>query len=251
MRWDFLNNETQFGFAHRGGNTIAPENTVAAFSHAQSLGYRFLETDVHVTADGVLVAFHDDSLERITGRPGTISERSWDELSNIELEGGHSIPTMAELFETFPAAHFNIDPKANNAVEPLARTIQSHNALSRVCIGSFSDRRIFRMRKLLGPRLCTSPAPIHAGAILASAFTRWPATFGHAALQIPNSLGPIQLDAGIVERFQKNGFQVHVWTINERSEMERLLDLGVDAVMTDDVDLLAAVLAERGTPLKG
>lgn len=249
MPWDYLNNDTQFGFAHRGGNTSAPENTVAAFSHAQALGYRFLETDVHVTTDGVLVAFHDNNLERITGTPGAISDRSWAELTEIKLEGDHHIPTMDELFETFPDAHFNIDPKEASAVKPLVASIQRHGAISRVGIGAFSDRRIARVRALLGPKLCTSPAPVHALAILASVFSRRPITFGHGALQIPPALGPVSLTESLVERIHEMGLQVHVWTINDRPEMERLLDLGVDAVMTDNVDLLAEVLAARGTPL--
>ncbi len=250
MAWEFLNNKTQFGFAHRGGNTVAPENTIAAFAHAQSLGYRFLETDVHVTTDGVLVAFHDNNLERITGTPGAISDRSWAELSEIRLEGGHQIPTMDELFETFPTAHFNIDPKENDAVAPMAAAIQSHGALGRVCVGAFSDRRVAHARELLGPNLCTSPAPAHAATIAASAFGPRPVTFGHGAMQIPSRVGPARLTADMVARLQRLGLQVHVWTINQRTQMEELLEMGVDAVMTDDVDLLAEVLAERGTPLE-
>lgn len=246
MRWDYLNTTGQFGFAHRGGNTVAPENTVAAFTNAQNLGYRYLETDVHVTTDGVLVAFHDNNLERITGRPGKISERSWQELGQIQLDGGHSIPTMSELFETFPDAHFNIDPKENDAVGPLAEVIAAHNAIDRVGIGAFSDRRISRMRELLGPTLCTSPGPLHAAIIFSSSILSRPTTFGHGMLQIPTSAGPVNLTAAMVERAHDAGLQVHVWTINDRDEMIRLLEMGVNAIMTDKVELLAEVLAERG-----
>lgn len=249
MAWDFLNNTTQFGFAHRGGNATAPENTVAAFGHARSLGFRFLETDVHATTDGVLVAFHDNDLERITGSPGRISDRSWGELREIRLDDGHKIPTMDELFETFPDAHFNIDPKANDAVEPLIDAIRKHDALSRVCVGAFSDRRIAHIRSRLGPELCTSPAPMHAAAILTSLYSPRPTTFGHACLQIPPKLGRFSLTGSAVARFHRLGLQVHVWTINEKAEMVRLLDMGVDAIMTDEVEILAEVLAERGIPL--
>jgi glycerophosphoryl diester phosphodiesterase len=246
MKWEYLNTSGQFGFAHRGGNTVAPENTVAAFANAQRLGFRFLETDAHVTTDGVLVAFHDSNLERITGKPGKISERSWAELSEIRLDGGHSVPTMSELFETFPDAHFNIDPKENDAVAPLAEVIQAHNAIDRVGIGAFSDRRISTMRELLGPRLCTSPGPIHTAVILGSAFLSRTVTFGHGMLQVPRSVGPVDLTPAMVKRAHAAGLQVHVWTINEREEMVRLLDMGVNAIMTDQVELLAEVFAERG-----
>ena len=246
MKWEYLNTSSQFGFAHRGGNTVAPENTVAAFANAQRLGFKFLETDVHVTTDGVLVAFHDNNLERITGKPGRISERTWAELHEIRLDGGHSIPTMSELFETFPDAHFNIDPKEDEAVAPLAEMIQAHDAIGRVGIGSFSDRRISTMRELLGPRLCTSPGPVHAAVIFGSAFLKRAVTFGHAMLQVPPSTGPVGLTSAMVGRAQGAGLQVHVWTINEREEMVRLLDMGVNAIMTDRVELLDEVLAERG-----
>ncbi len=153
---------------------------------------------------------------------------------------------MSELFETFPDAHFNIDPKENDAVGPLAEVIAAHNATDRVGIGAFSDRRISRMRELLGPRLCTSPGPVHAAIIFGAAFLSRPRTFGHGMLQVPRSAGSVDLTEAMVERAHGAGLQVHVWTINERSEMVRLLDMGVNAIMTDKVELLAEVLGDRG-----
>ncbi|MEZ5230981.1 MAG: glycerophosphodiester phosphodiesterase family protein [Acidimicrobiales bacterium] len=170
-RFAFLAEATPFGLAHRGGNEVAAENTVAAFEHAVSLGFDHLETDVHCTLDGVLVAFHDAGLERVAGLPGTIADHTWATLSQVEIGDGQRIPTMASLLETFPTTRFNIDPKADAAVEPLIKLLRLHEAIDRVCIGSFSDDRIGRLSAALGPGLCTSAGPRHIAALWAAAHT--------------------------------------------------------------------------------
>ena len=149
-------------FAHRGGASDAPENTVPAFAAAVALGYRYLETDVHVTVDGVLVAFHDDDLTRTCGVAGRISELPWSEVATARVDGQAPIPTMDELFETWPDARWNIDCKSDGAVAPLADAVRRHAALDRVCVASFSDRRIRDLRRRLGRDLCTAAG--HVGA---------------------------------------------------------------------------------------
>ena len=237
----FLDFPGVIAFAHRGGTSTAPENTVASFDSAVQLGYRYLETDVHPTADGVLVAFHDVTLQRIAGDSRAIAEVGWDELSEIGFDG-HFIPRMDDLLERFPHARFNIDPKVDEAVEPLARLLIDSESVDRVCVGAFSDARVERMRQLVGPRLCTSPGPRST----VSAALPWPLAGGHPCVSIPNTLGSFRLGGRLVRRFQKQGYRVHVWTINERAEMERLIDLGVDGIMTDECSLLKQVLEERG-----
>lgn len=246
----FLDVDGVIAFAHRGGTTAAPENTSASFEHASSLGFRYLETDVHRSADGVLVAFHDVGLTRWTGEDRTIAQMSWDELSEIDLaftdEAGvvhhHPIPTMHQLFERFPNSRWNIDPKADDAVELLADTITAHGAIDRVCIGAFSDARVARMRALLGPRLCTSPGPRG----ILSALLPWPLPRTQPCVSIPTVMGSIRLNRTIVKRFTSQGYRVHVWTVNEAEEMHRMIELGVDGIMTDDCELLRSVLRERG-----
>ncbi len=247
MAWPFLDTDRPFGFAHRGGFGAGPENTVAAFTHATELGYRYLETDVHKTADDVLVAFHDGQLERVAGLPGAIADYSWDRLSDVQLEGGHRIPRLSELLEAFPDARFNIDPKADDAVELLIETIRHHDAADRVCIGSFSDARIDRVRRSFDDRLCTSPGPVGAAKVLLAAllYPRWHPPYG--CLQIPPAAGGLSLSsAWLIRRIQRLGLQVHFWTVNEESEMERLLDNGADAIITDEIETLRRVLAARG-----
>lgn len=213
-----------------------------AFEHAVSLGFDYLETDVHLSSDGVLVAFHDADLERITGRPGTIADRTWDELRAIDL-GGASIPRLDELLSSFPTAKFNIDPKVDEAVGPLGDAIAAFDAVDRVGIGAFDDARITSLQERFGPTLCTSPGPMelltYLGAPTASAFET------HGCLQIPPSFGEFELTAELLDAAHDLGLQVHVWTINEEAEMRRLLDLGVDAVMTDRIALLKDVLIDR------
>lgn len=213
-----------------------------AFEHAVSLGFRYLETDVHVTADGVLVAFHDADLERITGSPGTIADRTWAELAAIDL-GGASIPRLDDLLSTFPDARFNIDPKVDAAVVPLGDVIAAHDAVGRVGIGAFDDARITALQQRFGPELCTSPGPAELLGYLARPSDDAFAT--HGCLQIPPTFGAFELTSELIAAAHALDLQVHVWTINDVADMHRLLDLGVDAVMTDRVSDLKATLIER------
>lgn len=247
MSWTYLDGRAPLAFAHRGGNGDAPENTVAAFRRATGLGYQYLETDVHATADGVLVAFHDGGLERVAGLPGAIEEYSWDRLSQVRLDGDHGIPRLTELLETFPDSRFNIDPKADAAVDLLVDVIRDHDAVDRVCVGSFSEARVRRARAALGERLCTSPGPTGMVKVLKAAYLNrgWRPPYG--CVQIPVRSGVIPLDSsGLIDRLHQLGLQVHFWTINERTEMIRLLDRGADGIITDEIEMLKDVLIERG-----
>jgi glycerophosphoryl diester phosphodiesterase len=244
----YLDHPLPIAFAHRGGASDAPENTIGAFAAAVALGYRYLETDVHVTADGVLVAFHDDKLDRVTDRTGAISDLTWDEVRAARVDGVGEISRMADLLEAFPDARFNIDPKADASVDPLADLIARTGSIDRVCVGAFSDRRIARLRKALGPRLCTALGPRGVAQLelatkgLPSA-RRLPA----ACAQVPMSLGKVTLvDAGFIAAAHKRSIQVHVWTIDDPDDMHRLLDLGVDGIMTDRPAVLRDVLMQRG-----
>lgn len=231
---------------------MAPENTLAAFAAAVESGYSHLETDVHLTADGVLVAFHDDSLDRVAGHEARIRDMTVAEVQAIEIGDGHRIPRMEELFEAFPESYFNIDPKSDEAVEPLARLIERFGVVDQVCIGSFSDERISRIRALLGDRLCTSPGPRGALKVVAASllWPRWSPPYG--CLQIPTEAYGIRLDRPwLIRRIQRLGVQVHFWTINDADEMHRVLDAGADAIITDAIDVLVEVLTARSGRLGG
>jgi glycerophosphoryl diester phosphodiesterase len=229
--------------AHRGGASEAPENTMPAFAHAVALGYRYLETDVHATADGVLVAFHDADLARTCGRPGRIDELPWSGVSAARVDGREPIPRLDELLEAFPDARVNIDCKADSAVHALVATVRRTASGRRVCVGAFSDRRLLRLRGMLGPDVCTSLGPGQIAALRVLGRTAG----GGLAAQVPVRQGPVLVtDAAFVRRAHRAGLQVHVWTVDDAAEMGRLLDLGVDGIMTDRPSTLKDVLQGRG-----
>jgi len=245
----FYQQEHPLAIAHRGGTEAAPENTLAAFSAATALGYRHLETDVHLSADGVLIAFHDDQLDRVTDRTGQVSELSWEQIRSARIAGSDPIPTLDELLEAFPSSFFNIDAKSDAAVDTLVQTLQHHNAVGRVCVAAFSHRRLRRLRELLGPDQCTAASPKEVAQLMAAARLRSssvPTGLDYHCVQVPVKQGAIPLlTQGFVNTVHARNCQVHAWTINDPAEMHRLLDLGVDGIITDHPSLLRFVLTER------
>jgi glycerophosphoryl diester phosphodiesterase len=245
----FLDWPGPLAFAHQGAHSPdgPGENTLEAFAAAVALGYRYLETDAHVTRDGVLVAFHDDDLDRLTGGRGTIGDLPYDEVRHALVRGREQIPLLEDLLTTFPDARINIDPKHDAAVDPLIDLIERTGSVDRVCIGAFSDRRLARVRARLGPDVCTSMGPRQVARLLAAARGLPAGAFSAACVQVPVRRGPVPLVTGrLVATAHERGLQVHVWTVDDADEMRDLLDLGVDGIMTDRADILRGVLEDRG-----
>ena len=221
-----------------------------AFQAAVDLGYRYLETDVHLTADSVVVAFHDSVLDRVTDRTGPIGQARWEEVAAARIAGTGTIPSLDELLDAFPRARLNIDPKSDEVLEPLLDRLRARGAIDRVCIGSFSDRRLRRARLLAGPGLCTGLGPREVAALRAASIGL-PIASGRssagACVQVPPAARGVPI---VTERFvdeaHRRGLVVHVWTIDDPAEMGRLLDLGVDGIMTDRPEILRDVLRQRG-----
>jgi glycerophosphoryl diester phosphodiesterase len=246
----FLDLPGPVAFAHRGGAAHHPENSWPAFEHAVGLGYRYLETDVHATADGVLVAFHDHTLDRATDRDGRISRMPHKEVAAARIDGREPIPLLEDLLAAWPDARFNIDVKEEPAIRPLARVLARVGAWDRVCVCSFSSRRLSATRRALARPVCMALSPtalaavrmsrnlIGGGAVLA----RRLASEGMRCAQVPATIAT----RGFIRRAHALGLQVHVWTVNDRTEMTCLLDIGADGIMTDETVLLREVLAERG-----
>jgi glycerophosphoryl diester phosphodiesterase len=241
-------------FAHRGGayhpEIEGLENTVAAFRHASDLGYRYLETDVHATRDGVLLAFHDSVLDRVTDCKGEIASLAYAEVEAALISGREQVPTLARLFDEFPGANFNIDVKAGGAVGPLADFIAARAAWDRVLVGSFSPRHLREFRRLTEGRVATSAHPLEVAAYVLSPSARLAdlLTRGHPkALQIPRRRGPLRIaHRRLIARAHRTGKHVHVWTIDDPDEMRELIACGVDGLMTDRTDLLKDVLIASG-----
>lgn len=249
----FLQHPTVLAFAHRGGayhpEVEGLENTAAAFRHAVDLGYSYLETDVHVTSDGVLLAFHDEVLDRVTDRTGSIATSTYDEVQRALVGGRERVPTLSDLFDAFPEVRFNIDLKAEAAAPALAAFIEERGAWDRVLVGSFSRRRLATFRRLTRGRIATSAHPLEVVAYLllpgrvARALTRG----RPVALQVPHRRGPLTVAGSrLLRHAHRAGLHVHVWTIDDPEEMTALLDRGVDGLITDRTDILRDVLRSRG-----
>ena len=218
-----------------------------AFQRAIDLGYISLETDIHATRDGVLLAFHDDDLSRTCGRKGLISELDYEDVSQARVNGTESIPLLDDLLTAWPQAHINIDCKSDQALEPLVSRLALGDIFERVCIGSFSDKRLSVLRQRFGSYLCTSMGPREVTKLRLGSWIRHTADFQNVnAAQVPVSQGPVTIvDRTFISAAHKADIQVHVWTIDEPEEMKRLLDLGVDGIMTDRPAVLKDVLLER------
>jgi len=243
----YLDHQGPLAIAHRGGAGDHPENTERAFRHAVELGFTHVETDVHVTADGVAIAFHDDVLDRVTDRVGTIAALPWSEVRRAMVDGTDEICRLDQLLDGFPNTRFNLDPKHDAAVESLAEVLRRTNAKSRVCVGSFSDKRLDRMRALMGDGLCTGTGPRRTLLLLLNSL-RIPVRPRHAMVaQVPvKSNGITIVNRRFVRAAHRLGMHVHVWTIDEPAEIERLLDLGVDGIMTDLPEVLKSTYERRG-----
>src|SRR4051795_7482129 len=215
--------------AHRGGAIEHLENTMPAFEDCVAMGYRYLETDVQVTADGVLVAFHDSSLERVTDRSGRVDSLSWAELSQARIGSREPILSLEDLLGVTPDVRFNLDIKAAGVLAPLVRTVRRLDAAGRICLASFSDARVAAARRVFGPQVCTSLGPKGVAALRLSSYS--PRAAGlvrmHAGCaQVPLQLGGRALvDERFVAAAHARGLQVHVWTVDTPEESAAMLDL--------------------------
>lgn len=236
--------------AHRGLALEAPENTLLAFLHAVNAGATHVETDVHASADGVAMVSHDDDLARVAGREVAVRQLTAAELRRVQLGAGQGFCSLAEALDAFPTTRFNIDVKSADAVPGTVKAIRDANATSRVLIGSFSQaRRISTITQL--PGVATSVSA--SGALRAVHAARAGATSllarvlaGIDAVQLPMKVaGATVVTPRAIRTFHAVGVEVHIWTINDPVQMERLLDAGVDGIVTDRADLALPIVAAR------
>jgi glycerophosphoryl diester phosphodiesterase len=254
----FLDHPGPIAYAHRGGSLENPENSLAAMGHAIDLGYRYLETDTRLTADGALVVIHDDDLSRTTDRKGAVSKLTWAEVHSARLRNADGsvsaerVPRLEEIFESWPEARITVDAKDDRTIGPLVDLVRRFDAVDRVCLGSFSGKRTATMREQLGEALCTVCGPLDVVRMRLGSVGGALGRVAGACAQVParqKVVGPAGVpivDGAFLGAAHKRGVPVHVWTVNDEAEMRRLLDLGVDGIMSDRPTLLREVLVARG-----
>ncbi|GLE52827.1 glycerophosphodiester phosphodiesterase family protein [Mycobacterium montefiorense] len=249
---EYLRSTGRIAMAHRGFTSFRfPMNSMGAFHEAAKLGFRYIETDVRATRDGVAVILHDRQLPAQSELPGTIDQLAWPDVRTADLGAGESIPTLEELLVELPTMRVNIDIKAESAVEPTVEVIERLNAHDRVLVTAFSDRRRRRTLRLLSKRVATSAGTVVFLALVAA---KTPASRAYAwrmlhdsdCLQLPPRLGRLPvITPALVRAAHASGRQVHAWTVDDPTAMRTLLDIGVDGIITDRADLLRDVLVAR------
>lgn len=251
-------------FAHRGASGLAPENTIEAFRSGLAAGADRLELDVHASRDGHIVVFHDETLDRTTEAGGLLRERTLAELKQLDAgyrfedEAGRfpyrgkgiRIPTLAEVLEIFPGVPLNIEVKHDDGrtVEAYFELLQRYRARDRVLSAAFEDPILQRLRAV-SPEAVTSLSAEEVadfvGRCLGGSFEGYQAP--GRALQVPPRYEGIEIvTPDFIAAAHRFGMEVHVWTINDEDEMHRLLDLGVDGIMSDFPSRAKAVLEKRG-----
>ena len=221
--------------AHRGGTEVAFENTFEAFADAYALGYRWLETDVQISKDGFLYAIHDNNLKRTAGININIDKLNSEDLDQILISGKHRIPRLDLLLRKFNDVTFNLDAKNIHAAKALVNLLNNDKSFRNLCLGSFSHKTMNYMREFLKRDLPMSFSKWEVFSLILDIKFNKNAKYNASYLQIPKSyLGYKLISKKLLDYCKKNGIKVHVWTINKRSDMESLIGMGVDGIMTDN-----------------
>ena len=245
MRHPFFESSRPLVFAHRGGSALAPENTIAAFDNGLALGADGLELDVHLSRDGAVVVHHDRVLDRTTTLRGPIADRDAAELRRAD------VPSLAEVLARYRDRRIIVELKVNHA-ELAAATldvIRRADAVERVCLGLFG-RRVLRAARAIEPAIATSGAREEVRLALYRSWVRWPVSrVGYGGYQIPELAGRTRVvSPRFVEYAHDAGLGVQVWTVDTEEAARRLLDWGVDALITDRPDVIVPVVAAYNRP---
>lgn len=251
--------------AHRGGAGLWPENTMYGFERAVDLGVDMLETEIHSTADNILVLMHDSTVDRTTNGSGPIRAFTLEELKTLDAGynwtsdggltfpfrgSGITVPTLEEVFTALPTARINIDIKQEkpSLVEPLCKTIRTFDMTDKVMVASFNSKVLKAFRRVC-PEVTTSAGTGEVAFFFMVNMVFLGAVYRPAcqAFQVPEySSGLRVLTKRFVETAHGLNLAVHVWTINEVTDMKRLLALGVDGIVTDYPDRLISLLRKMG-----
>ncbi|MHA7277015.1 glycerophosphodiester phosphodiesterase [Arthrobacter sp. HLT1-21] len=245
--------QRKLALSHRGFSLDGLENSMVAFAAAVELGFGYLEIDIRTTSDGVVVVFHDELLDRVCDAAGPVADRTREELGAVLIRGVEPIPTLEEVLTRWPAMKLNIDIKDDASVEPFVELVERFGAHDRVLVASFSDRRRLKVLKLLSRPVASSAGMVWSASLWLLGplgQTRRLAQLAKVdCLQLPvRHAGIVVVTERFVRRCRKAGLPLHVWTINDAESMDRLLSLGggVDGLVSDRADRLAAAMRRRG-----
>ena len=231
--------------AHRGGSIEAPENTIESFEYSIELGSSYIETDVQLSSNGIPYIFHDDDLKRLFGKNIIFNSLHSDEIDELILFDKYKIPTLESTLQKFPDTLFQIDVKTDEVVLPTMEVIKKTNSTDKVCIASFSSKRLKQVHKLY-PEICLSMGPFEVIKLLLASFGLYRNKVPGNCLQIPIYQYGIKL---VTKRFinyiHSIGLKIHVWTINDEDTMQKLIDLGVDGIITDRPKALKDLLSHH------
>jgi len=244
---NFLPSDKSFyAFAHRGGTEFAPENTFEAFSNAVEIGYEFLETDVHINADGELMAFHDSTIDRVTNYEGELKNFTSNQLKKIKINDKFNIPLLADLIEAFASIFFSVDMKTDDTVIPLIKLVNRMGVKDRICFASFNQKRLKYVRDEYLNKCITSLGPNEIAQTKLFSILGKKIHIKSRIASLPISKYKIQLlNKSHIEFLKSSNIKVIAWTINKTEEMKHLINMGVDGIMTDNISSLKKILIKK------
>ena len=238
----YLNYSGLAVLAHRGGSIESYENTLASFAYAQSIGCKYIETDVQVSLDGIPYIFHDESLDRITGIKGIFSSITSSEIDKIRIFNDHPIPKLDAALKEFPELFFQIDLKTDLVAIPALEVIKKNNAEKRVCIASFNSNRLKQVKENY-PEMCLSMGPKEVAKLLLASFGLFKGEIPGDCLQVPiYSHGIKVVTKRFIKFVQSRNLKIMVWTINDEKTLKKLINMNVDGIITDTPKLLTKLL---------
>jgi glycerophosphoryl diester phosphodiesterase len=245
----YLDSPGPIAFAHRGGGDRRFENTMRAFDDAVALGYRYIETDLRATSDGVVLTYHDaDVGHPDRARRTRVAELTYAEVRRARVGGSEEVPRLVDVLEAYPETRFNIDFKDRRAIRPAIDVLRATNAWKRVCLASFSRRRLTAARGLAPPGTCSSASAAEGTSRRLTPRHAVPrGGLPYQVLQVPFRIAGWRfITPAFVRAAHGAGLKVHAWTINNAAEMDELLDVGVDGIITDETAMLRSRLEARG-----
>jgi glycerophosphoryl diester phosphodiesterase len=226
-------------FAHRGGALLAPENTMAAFARGLALGADGLELDVRLSQDGQVVVHHDATLDRTTPLRGPLNRRT---AADLEAAG---VPRLATVLDAFGGVRVIVEMKLGDEAlaDAVIDVVRTAHAVPRVCLGAFSGRVLRRARQL-EPALATSASREEVRWALYRCWIRRPrGSNGYAGYQIPERAGATRVvSRRFIDHAHQAGLGVQVWTVNDQDDARRLLEWGVDGLITDRPDVMVPLV---------